>query len=88
MPAQEPSMNDHSPRPEIMSLAQALYEANPAVGWNPKWENLDPIQRMWWTNYERLVRNYLEAETHRDSAESHQNFAETNQRVKESMSAS
>jgi hypothetical protein len=81
-------MNDHSPRPEIMSLAQALYEANPAVGWNPKWENLDPMQRLWWTNYERLVRNYLEAEARRDATDARQNFTETNPHLKKAMSAS
>jgi hypothetical protein len=81
-------MNDQSPRNEMKSLAQALYEANPAVGWNPKWDNLEPMQRMWWINYENLVRNYLEAEARNNASDSHQVYTDTSHHMNKTMNAS
>ena len=55
------SQNDDSQSQVLKdkTLAQVLYELNPAIGWSPAWHALDQHQRRWWTDYEMTARAYI-----------------------------
>ena len=46
-------------RKPTKSLAQALFEAAPTVGWQGTWERLGEQQQQWWEAYADVARSYL-----------------------------
>jgi hypothetical protein len=51
-------------RKPLKSLAQALFEASPTVGWQGTWDRLGEPQRQWWEAYAEVARAYLASYEH------------------------